>query len=127
MMQTIGKALLVVAGTVVLSCCTPAEPRRVAYDVGGDGQSASMTIRAGEGSDTQENDRALPWRHDAQLRPGDFYYVSAQNGRGGTQITCTVTMQTTTGTWRMLRTATALGEYAIATCSGTVPYSETGN
>lgn len=101
----------------------PVAPRtvEVVYDVSGSVTSADLTYTGAGGSTEQQNGVDVPLvttNGDRGLRvtmaPGDFVYLSAQN-RGPGSITCTIRAGATT-----VDTATSRGEFAIASCSGTV-------
>lgn len=124
----VGLGLLVVVGIAAAggeddAPLVPATPRavEVVYDVSGSATSADITYTGSGGSTEQQNgvDVPLVTTNGARglrvtMAPGDFVYLSAQN-RGPGTITCTIRAGATT-----VDTATSRGEFAIASCSGTV-------
>ena len=101
----------------------PVEPRtvEVVYELSGTARSADITYTGSGGSTEQQTGVDVPLVTTNGVRglritmaPGDFAYLSAQNKGDGT-ITCTIRAGATT-----VDTATSRGEFAIASCSGTV-------
>lgn len=88
----------------------------VTYEI--DGRSASNITYTtdGAGSTEQQNDVKLPWTKTINV-PSGFAIVSlsAQNGGGGS-ISCKITGPG----GKVLKQAQSSGQYAIASCSGSI-------
>jgi hypothetical protein len=74
----------------------------------------SMTYQNSSNDTSQATDADIPWTDSEYLSDGDFYYISAQNGGGGT-ITCSVFVDGTE-----VDSNSSIGQYAICTASGTI-------
>nr|WP_218862200.1 MmpS family transport accessory protein [Actinopolyspora biskrensis] len=85
----------------------------VVYEVTGSGGANSITF--GRGGQTSQNTNAeLPWSKTAEAAEGmDFYSLSAQNGQGGGDITCKITVD-----GEVLAENTSNGQYAVVSCNG---------
>jgi hypothetical protein len=77
-------------------------------------QSADMTFQTGSQDTSQEAGAAVPWHDEEMMYDGDFYYIAAQNNDGG-GISCWVYVD-----GEVADHIVSSGDYAIATCSGTV-------
>lgn len=118
-------ALLVIVGGVLLLGYFAGKPVREAwrgpYDViysaqmpGGCTGDITYAIPGGQ---QQEKDVANPWRKNVTVSPGDFLYVSAQNGCDHGSVS--VKIETETG--KVLNRATSSGGYAIASTDAVAP------
>jgi hypothetical protein len=100
----------------------PRLPPEVVYELGGTARSADITYTGTGGSTEQQNGVDVPLTTKTgatglrvRLDRGDFAYLSAQN-KGTGSITCIIRAGAT-----VIDQATSHGEFAIASCSGTVP------
>jgi hypothetical protein len=77
----------------------------------------NVTYQNAQGG-TQQDDGFKEWKKDFRIAPGQFVYVSAQNGDDSlfAKITCTIKVDGVE-----FKTSTSEGAYKIATCSGPLP------
>lgn len=99
----------------------PLGPVEVTYQLGGTARSADITYTGDGGSTEQQNGVDVPLKTTGGqpglrvlLDPGEFAYLSAQN-QGDGSITCSIRAG-----GRVIDEATSRGEFAIASCSGSV-------
>lgn len=94
------------------------EPSRFAavdYTVSGSAARASMTYATSGGGTSQTGDLTLPWTFGTTMSPGDFVYLSAQNGGSSGCVTVEIRVRKT-----VFKSTQSCGAFVIATVSGTV-------
>jgi cytoskeletal protein RodZ len=126
----IGSVFAVIVGFFVLLTISPgtrtvssnsspsSAPASVSYDIKykvttNCAAGTDITYRNSGNDTTQENKMASGWVYRAQLEPGAFLYVSAQNQCDSGYVTVEIF-----GNGTLLKTNTSQGGYAIATSSG---------
>jgi hypothetical protein len=90
--------------------------RTVIYRVSGSTTFADLTYENGSGGTEQQHDARVPWTKTLYVRPGQFVYLSAQNGMEFGGITCEILVE-----GQVYKRSTSSGGYTIASCSGSVP------
>jgi hypothetical protein len=88
----------------------------VKYEVTGSSSQVSLTYQTESGS--TQRDAGTPWTYSlSNAGPGDFLYVSAQDGTGSdtATVTCAIYVNGT-----KVASNTAQGAFKIATCSGSL-------
>jgi hypothetical protein len=84
--------------------------------VSGTTSFADLTYENGSGGTEQQHDARVPWNKTLYVRPGQFVYLSAQNGMEFGGITCEILVE-----GHVYKRSTSSGGYTIASCSGSVP------
>lgn len=88
----------------------------VHYEVTGSGTGDVTYSTDANGSSSQANGAALPWTQDVQI--SSFFaplYVSAQHSSGSGDVACQITVD-----GKVVSSNHASGQYAIASCSGSI-------
>ncbi|MEU4191979.1 MmpS family transport accessory protein [Kribbella sp. NPDC026611] len=107
------------AGVVVTAGCsadaTGSKEHTVVYKVSGTSKKADLTYTTDGATTTEQtNDTAIPWTKTLKIKTAlPVYQVSAQSsiGQKGT-LTCVIEVD-----GKQVKTATAKGEAAIASCT----------
>jgi hypothetical protein len=113
------KTALLALPILLLGACdgddlTEPTTHHVAYEISGTTTGGDITLAnpKPEGG-TEQMNIVLPYTFGfSGVQPGTSLYVSAQNVRGGSKITCTIYVD-----GKVVKRATSLGRYSIADCS----------
>ncbi|MGZ0150671.1 MmpS family transport accessory protein [Kribbella sp. WER1] len=103
--------------TAAATTTAPAKPKDghvVVYKVAGTAKAASLTYTIdGSTSMEQASDQRLPWSKQLTVKSGPMnaYQVSAQNSGTSGTVVCSIVLDGV-----QVKTATATGAYAIASC-----------
>lgn len=97
-------------------------PKDVVYEVEGTAAYVDITLSTPSGT-RQQSGVGLPLTNKTgseglvvKMAPGEFAYISAQNGTDTGTVTCRITAGET-----VIAENSSSGSYVIASCSGRVP------
>lgn len=108
------KLVIVLVFLVLIGCnVSPAEPVKVMYWVGG--QSDISIVIRNVSEDTESHTVRPNWSKTFTAQPGQFLYLSAQNG-GGDSVTCRILVNND-----VVSEAKSTTKYGIAGCDFKVP------